>query len=732
MKSTLGADTFSLLHLSYAEQLGQLFELKLDLIVEDSDADLFSLLMTDMSVELDLPGDKLRYFHGFVSDVECVGGPGRHNVAHVQLRPWLWFLDKSSTCRIFQEKSVPDILDIVFKEHGFSADVDVRLSGSYRSWEYLVQYQETDANFVTRLMEQEGIYFFFVHEEAKHTLVLADGYGSHEKVPGYETVPYYPPGSDLARERDHLDHWTFSQRIQSSIFSTDDYNFKKPRAGLFSRAKASDDADRLYEVYDYPGEYTEDGEGEGYARLRLEEQRVGAATMRGRGNARGLAAGSLFSLKEFPIENQNQEVLIVGAECSLSPGTVESELGGGEHSFFQMSLTAIKGTTPFRTGRRTPRPVVPGPQTAKVVGKEGQEIWTDEYGRVKVQFPWDREAKGGTPRHKPSGDDPPPPKDGENTSCWIRVSQVMAGAGWGAMHVPRIGQEVIVSFYEGDPDRPVITGRVYNGSNKPPFGLPSKGMVSGIKSDSTPGGGGNNEISLDDTKGKEKINIHGQYDMTTTIEHDQTLTVHNNRTSTIDVNDRESVGADQSVSVGGNQTNTVTGNQTEAITGNQSVTVTGNHSLTVAQASAETIALAKALSVGAGYAITVGAAMNIGVGGALSEEVGAIKAVGVAGDSNERCGGGKSIVAGKALTAQAADDVAMSAGKKLAMKAGTDLAVNAGAKGVIEIKDELTIKVGSAQITLKSNGDITIKGNKITLKGDSDVVVKGSKTGINP
>jgi type VI secretion system secreted protein VgrG len=711
VESPLGKDALMLRRMTGREELGRLSSFELDLLSTRRDVALKDVLGRDMTVHLDLPGDKVRHFHGYVSELAVTGGVGRHAQYRVTLRPWLWFLTRTSNSRIFQEMTVPDILKQMFRERGFT-DFDDTLSGSYKPFEYVVQYRETDFNFVSRLMEQEGIYYFFRHEQGKHTLVLADGYGAHQPAPGYEEVPYYPPDPTARRERESLDDWQLEQHVQPGTYVLDDYDFKKPRADLAAklsapRAHEHDD----YEMYDYPGKYREVGDGEGYVRVRLEELHADFERTAGAGNARGLAAGGLFSLVEYPRSDQNQEYLITATSYELTAGEHEAMGGGSDgEQVFRVALSAIKSTTPYRPARTTPRPVVHGPQTAKVVGKSGEEIWTDEHGRVKVRFHWDR------------GD-----TADENSSCWVRVSQTMAGAGWGAMHVPRIGQEVVVSFLEGDPDRPLVTGRVYNGANSPPFPLPGSAMVSGMKSDSTPGGGGYNEISLDDTKGNEKLTIHGQFDMATTVEHDQTLTVHNNRTSTIDVNDTESVGANQSISVGGDQSLTVTGSQTATIGvdqtlsvgSNQTVSVGSNQTVTIGSNAAETIAIAKALTIGAAYQVSVGGAMNETVGALKAEEVGGAKSVNVGVSSSENVAVNKSVNAG--------GNISESAGKKVSVSAGTDMSLAAKAKGVIDIGSELTIKVGGATITMKKSGDITIKGKKITIDASGDLVLKGSK-----
>jgi type VI secretion system secreted protein VgrG len=586
VSTPLGEDVLLLRSMSASERLGTLFEYELELISEDIDIKYEDLLGRPATVRLRCFDDQERFFNGIVNSFSQVGFDGSAAVYNARLVPWTWFLTRTADCRIFQEKTVPDIIKEIFREHGFT-DFEESLSGSYRQWIYCVQYRETDFNFISRLMEQEGIYYYFKHEDGKHTLVLADSYSAHSTVSGYEEIPFYPPDETALRERDHINDWSIVQAVQPGVFAHTDFDFTAPKKNLLakrSNPKQHEHAD--LEIYDYPGEYTETGNGETYARVRLEEMHTGYETVRGEGNARGLTTGALFTLTNYPRDDQNREYLIVSTSYELQSDLFGSFGNNGSGPLFQCSLTAIDAQTPFRPRRITPKPMVQGPQTAIVVGKAGEEIWTDKYGRVKVQFHWDRYGKFD-----------------ENSSCWVRVSHPWAGKKWGFVAIPRIGQEVIVDFLEGDPDQPIITGRVYNRDTMPPYGLPAGAVVSGMKSNSTKGGGGYNEISADDTKGQEKITIHGQHDMNTTVEHDQSTVVHNNRSSTVDVDDTESVGSNQTIKIGANRSLTVSAKDTESIGGARKTTIGSSDSLTVS--SGRTVDIGAALSVTAASSITL-------------------------------------------------------------------------------------------------------------------------------
>jgi type VI secretion system secreted protein VgrG len=504
--SPLGKDQLLLRRLQGREALAEPFVLDLELLslkaVEPE-----RLLGKTMSVQLELPGKdgkpsgKVRCFHGHVTELGKLGDEGRYQRYSVQLRPWLWLLELSSNCRIFQRKTVPEIVKDVAAKHGF-ADMELKLTGSYEPLEYCVQYRESDLAFVSRLLEREGIYYYFRHEATKHTLVLADGPTAHTPQPGAETIELAKVVREATIGDDRIDTWQTAQRIRSGSYALDDYDFEKPTAELKVRLNAPKAHDKAaYERYDYPGGYTSTSAGERYARVRLQAQQASFDTVRGSGTAHGLAVGSTFNLREHPVAAYNTSHLVVETTYQVTLDAYESSPRGTEP--YRVEFVALKADVPFRPQRRTPQPVIAGLQTAKVVGPKAEEIWTDRFGRVKVQFPWDREGKFD-----------------EQSSCWIRVAQVWAGSGWGSQHIPRIGQEVVVSFLEGDPDRPLITGAVYNGNNAPPFPLPGKPEISGLKTDSTKNATGYNELSFDDTRSAEKITIHAQRDMQSTIEND--------------------------------------------------------------------------------------------------------------------------------------------------------------------------------------------------------------------
>jgi len=704
----LGEDILLLRSFSGHEEISRLFEFDLDLLSEDYEINFDNIIGQNVTIRMDLPEGGTRYWNGYINSF-VQGGSTSVQFAQYQatMVPWLWFLTQTSDCRIFQGKTVPDIIKQVFNDLGFS-DIEDRLSGGYRTWTYCVQYRETDFNFVSRLMEQEGIYYYFLHEQGKCTIVLCDSLSKHDPYGKYGTIDFI---SDTAGSAilERISEWTVEKRIRSGKFAHVDYNFEKPSTSLMSIEEDQKSHARAdYEIYDYPGEYSEKTDGDRYAKLRMEELTHSHEVCTGQSDSRGICSGYLFTLAKHSRKDQNREYLVVSTSYHAAAEAYETSDQMNEMCV--CSFTLIHSSVQFRPERSTPKPIIQGSQTAIVTGPSGEEIYPDKHGRVKVQFHWDREGK----------------RD-ENSSCWIRVSQAWAGAGWGAMYIPRIGHEVIVDFIEGDPDRPIITGRVYHGTNKPPYDLPAEKNKSTIKSDSSLGSGGSNEFRFEDKKGSEEIYLHGQKDWTIAIEndknqtvgHDETLSVGNNRDKKVGVNQTETIGSNKTINVGVNHAETIGSNMTQTVGSNK----------------AETIAIAKALTIGGAYQVSVGAAMNETIGAAKAEEIGGAKSVNVGVSSSENIGSNKSVdagsdiseKAGKNFSIDAGQDVTIKSGKKMFLAAGDDFGIKGDKNGVIEIKDQLTIKVGKASITLKKNGDITIEGKNINTKGSGNIVMKAKK-----
>ncbi|NJD08646.1 MAG: type VI secretion system tip protein VgrG [Methylococcaceae bacterium] len=551
LTTPLGPNTLLFYRMEAAEALGELFEYRIDALSADESIRPEQMLGQPVTVSMELPQGRYRYFNGFVSSFGYQGAVDHLARYQLIVRPWLWFLSRNSDCRIFQNQTVPTIVKEVFRGHG-KLHFEERLSETYLPREYCVQYRESDYQFVSRLLQDEGIYYFFRHDRDSHTLILADSPAAHKPVQDFEQIHYRGVRDDRNEDYGLIEDWTFSNEVQSGAYAATNFDFTKPKADLSVKSTIRREHPHSeYELFDYPEAHCHCDHGSTIARRRIEEQHARYSISRGSTTARGLTCGSVFELKDFPRADCDRRYLVTSSRLELRSNKYETTSGNTAGiDTFRGSFTALDADTVFRPQRSTPKPVVQGPQTAVVVGRPGEEIWTDEHGQVKVKFHWDRYGRAD-----------------ETASCWVRVSQPWAGQGWGAVSIPRIGQEGIVDFLEGDPDRPIITGRVYNGDSRAPFALPGGATVSGIKS-STHKGAGYNEMSMDDSAGKEKINIHGQHDMATTVKNDQTNTIANNRTTTVqNGNDALSVATgNRTVNVQGHHTrNVVAGDDTVAI-----------------------------------------------------------------------------------------------------------------------------------------------------------------------
>lgn len=601
------------------EEISRLSEFEIDLLSEKKDIPSQDILGNDVTVRLELPNETHRYFHGFVTRFSQVGMRGRYHLYHASVRPWLWFLTRTSNCRIFQKLTVPDILHKVFESHSMkNVTEQLTKKTDYKPWEYCVQYRETDFNFVSRLMEQEGIFYYFKHENGHHTLVLTDTLDSlAEYDPQHGTFDYLP--HDRVRgKQEVISDWNWAHEVHAGKYAVKDYNFTKPKLSLLAtKDDPKPHENKTYELYDYPGEYDESNEATHYAEMRLQEEQSPYEVVQGTSNVRAMATGRKFKLHGHPRKDQDDAYIVLSTLLNAEYSEYESMEGQG--SDYSCSFKALRQKTHYRPLRITPKPIVQGIQTAVVVGRAGNEIYTDEYGRIKVKFHWDRD----------------PNKD-ENSSCWMRVAQVWAGNNWGATYIPRIGQEVVVSFLEGDPDQPLVTGSVYNAIQRPPYlgeGRDSKHKndpnLSGIKSNSTLGGEGFNELRFDDTKGKEQIFIHAEHDYDVRVKNEmmeKVLKSHHvhigedDRTK-IDKNVHIDIGGTEDKKVGGNDTEKIGGNYDLKVGGNQSTKVEGTTSLTVGQKLQEKVGTNAALEAGeeihlkAGMKVIIEAGMQISLKG---------------------------------------------------------------------------------------------------------------------
>jgi type VI secretion system secreted protein VgrG len=584
IKTALADDVLLFAGMSGSEELGRLSQFRVRLLSNDGSLKIADVLGKPMTVDLAVneEGD-LRHFNGIVTRFASTGWSGEFASYEATLHPWLWLLTRASNCRIFQDLSVPDIVKQVCQAYGGAAVLSVSaLSGDYPALSYCVQYRETDFDFVCRLLEGAGIYFYFTHEATRHTMVLADSYGAHQPIAGYGGLKFARAARRGEWAEESVSSWNAGGAIASSKVVLNDFDFEKAsnsaNGGLLATANiAAGFAQAAYEMFDYPGKYTVPADGNALARARIESLHGRCEQIEAVTDARGLYPGGLFKLADHPRDDQNREYLVTSAQYEVSGNDYTSGAGGFN---VVCRIGAIGKEHPYRPLPTVARPVVQGPQTAMVVGKAGEEIWTDKYGRVKVQFHWDRVGK-----------------HDENSSCWVRVAQGWAGKAWGAMTVPRIGMEVVVSFLEGDPDRPLVTGCVYNSDAMPPYPLPADQTRSTVKSRSSKGGEGFNELRFEDKKGSEEVFMHAERDFLRVVKNDDVLKV---GFETADKGDQTiGIKHDQTLTVGHDQFETVDNNQTIKVKADQDVAIDGK----------------QAVKVGTTIVIEAGTSIELKVGG---------------------------------------------------------------------------------------------------------------------
>ena len=624
------------------EALNASYHLRLECECDDHGLDLDAALGKHVTVTL-RAGTVERAIDGLCWSIGHLPGGPQGARYSIELRPWLWWLTLSTDNRIFQALSVPDIVEKVFKGHGYS-DYSLNLTGAYAPREYCVQYNETDFAFVSRLLEEEGIFYFFTHVDQTHTLVLADSNDAFPACPGAACIDFMPPMLG-EREQQSIRSGQVTQQASSAGYRTTDFVFATPAVSLLSQAEGGAGASR---VYDYPGGVATRSAADAVAKKRVEAQGSNRRRLSGESDSRAMAPGHSFTLKGHERDDTNAGWVVSEVSHEVS------------HEVYKNRFAALPLLSTYRPARSTARARIYGTQTAIVAGKSGEEIWTDTHGRIKVQFHWDREGKLD-----------------ENSSCWVRVAQLWSGKGWGAQFIPRVGQEVVVTFLDGDPDRPLVTGCVFNGANTVPYALPAQQTRSALRSQSTPGGPGYNEIGFEDKKDAEELFLHAQKDMLTkvlndcarSVGHDDSVTVKNDQT--LEVQE-------------GNQKITVTkGNRETAIAaGTDTLTVKGTRSVTV---EGDETHVSKA-----NFTHTVKGNYTLKVSGDLTIEVtGAVR-----------------IKAGTTLDNEAGTALGNKAGTELVNKAGTNLTNNAGVT--------LTSKAGASQ-TVDGGGMLTLKGGMVKI-----------------
>jgi type VI secretion system secreted protein VgrG len=562
LTTQLGDDVLLLTGFTGHEAISRLFCFHLTALSENDSIDFSSIIGTNVTINISQQDNSKCYFNGIVSQFICTGKESDMGQYELEVVPALWTLTRYADCRIFHNKSVVDIVQSVLSDR--SIHYRSSLTGTYSAMEYCVQYRETDFNFVSRLMEQYGIFYFFEHQNGRHTMVLADNASALQQCPGGGKAIYNQVAGGLD-SADVINQWSIGQELRSGKFTHTDYNFTTSQASLLASESTiySVGGNDAMEIFDFPGLHTKVSDGADLAKIRMEEEEAVHKVARGSGVCRFFVSGYKFDLQDHPIEAMNGSYLLTEIRHTASVSSTYGETKNPENGSYSNTFVCIPANIVFRPARLTPKPFVQGPQTARVVGKssdedsadddssggDGEEIWVDKWGRVLVQFPWDR-AKA--------------------ASCWMRVSHDWAGAGWGMFSVPRVGQEVIVSFLEGDPDRPIITGRVYNDVQTVPYALPDYGTRTTFKTRSTTGGGKDNynELRFEDKTGSEQVFLRAEKDCDTRIKNDSREWIGNNRSLIVTKDQMEKVGGNVHLQVKGNRNEKITGDWNSQINGN--------------------------------------------------------------------------------------------------------------------------------------------------------------------
>jgi type VI secretion system secreted protein VgrG len=712
LSTPLGKDVLLLAGFRGNETMSRLFSYQLEMSSTKDALSPKDIVGKNITWAVQHYGQQTRYFNGFVSRFSAAGrSAGDLRAYRAEVVPWLWFLTRTANCRIFQNLTAPQIIEKVFKDYGFS-DYKLDVKRTCRKREYTVQYRETAFNFVSRLMEEEGIFYFFQHENGKHTLMMADHKGAYKDCP--ENKAWFQAG---AAAPGSLTEWEHQYEFRPGKWAHTDYNFEDPSKSLLTNTKTTIDQPGMdkFEIFDYPGDYFVKGDGEAEVKLRMEEEEAAYDVVHSGSGCATFTPGGKFKVEGHaaPAEAGKGYVITSINHAATDASHTNNPLG----THYANTFTCIPDSVVFRPPRLTPRPSVMGPQPAVVVGPAGQELYTDKYGRIKVQFFWDREGK----------------RD-ENSSCWMRVAQPVAGKRWGVSFWPRIGQEVIVGFHEGDPDRPFILGSLYNAEQMPPYqgeGLDGKhksdNKVSGFKSNTTTGGVGFNELRFDDTKDKQEIFLHAERNLDTRVKNDSMERVIANRHLIVGYekdgkkggDQREMVYQDKHLHVQRHQVEHIEGN-VERMVGKGQAQDGGNVDVVIEKTRKEQVGKDEHLQVKGLQVVKVDGTQDLTVGKDKTETVKGASHLHISGDHLEKVDGGISLTVGS--------DFQEKVGNKHAIDAGMEIHLKAGMKLILEAGVQLSLKGPGGFVDIGPSG-VTIQGIMVLINSGG---AAGSGSGSSP
>lgn len=661
------------------EHISELFHFELELITEDATIQTEDMLGQNVTIGIrQRDGVSFRYFNGHLSKFSPLRSDGRMAYYKAELVPWVWFLTLTQGCHIFQDKTLPQVIRDTFARYGYTDYDDKNLTDRHKAWENCCQYNESAWDFVSRLMEIEGMYYYFKHEEGKHTLMIVDNMAAHLPCPFQSTMRYdHQVGTGLYRTDDTVFSSDMVKVVKPNKYAHKDYNFKIPANPLLDERKVPRDTgvDRDMEVYNYPGAYEWPGDVEDWVQLRIQEQEHDHTVAHGTGNCRSMLPGYRFDLTEHDRDEQNLNYLTVSVTHSAQEGTFVAGADAQEATY-ENSFVAHPSSIIFRPDLKTEAPTILSSQTAMVVGPPGEEIYTDQYGRVRVKFHWDRR------------------KSDENgtSSCWMRVMQPWGGPLYGHIWIPRVGMEVVVDFIDGDPDRPIIKGCVYHNRNMPPYPLPANKEWSGVKTRSTKGGtvDNYNEIRLVDTIGQELFRMQAEKDLHIFVKNDRSEYV---------IHDRFlDVANDQHQRIEGHKYTDVYGDFDEHVKGKMNVQVDDDTTFKVGGGQTEQVSKDKNQTVGGDFGQLIQGDTGIHNQGDYEQKIDGDYSVTIDGDGGYHIGG----------------TVEHKVDGDWKLKADGDFHIKGGGKIVIEAANQIVLKVGGSSITMLG-GMISLQADQVLL-----------------
>lgn len=716
---------FKFRSLKGTEKMSSPYDFDVELLINDTEGVRLDLLGENITVEIPCDNENVRYLNGIIThyDIhnEFISGE-RYTVYSVKVTPELWKLSNDSNIRIFRNSTVVEMISKILAEYGVIFINE--LTNSYRLWEYCVQYQESSLNFIHRLMELEGISYYFKHYQNTHCMILVDSASVITQVQGYEQIDIIYTTTAGVPGQEGINQWKLSGQATPGIYSINDYDFRKPDAWLYqARPNTASPYTGGVDVYEWPGRYVESYEGGFYAQMRQQAWKALSLQANGIGSSKGITPGRRFTLYDPTRPTIQENFTVISANYDIAENIYSTTSNMIADTKFTISFCVIPADVTFRPVPITPWPKCHGPQTAEVVGPVGESVWTDLYGRVKLKFHWDRATI-----------------PDEERTCWVRVSSAWASQNYGIVQIPRAGDEVIVDFINGDPDRPIITGRVYNASNMSPWSLPGAATQMGTLSRTIGGTPDNaNAFRFEDMPGAEQIWMHAERNMDTEIENDETHKVGNNRQKSVEKDETTQIGQNRTESVGSNEKIDIQQDRTEQVGGNESVSISGNQQLSVGQSRTKEISQDETQKIGQNSTSEIGKNATNSIGENLKTDISKDESRSVGQNQNISVGQDKSESISQNLKQDIGQNMQTSVGQsqstevqqQYSLSAGQDISISSDTSISIDAQNSITLTSGQSSIFLDQSGNIDISGVNITISGQSSVKINGARVDIN-